>query len=211
MLGCDNPFEREDLYGLWELKEVNVDALDRTFQPTLLMIKPNWTYSVSMVSGDFSGIYQLSRNQVRFDAAAHPWFTTSWHIEYFPDHIKLRGTEYGYRGTMLRLEKLEKVPDYHSFEEKVLGAWELYKVRTKDSTSLLSNTTFSIGEEGAYSIVQGDVVLDRGPAIVNTRHHKIVFVRDSLQWDVWFYGREMRLENEKIGTQYSLRKFETTE
>ena len=206
LFGCDNHFEREDIHGLWELKDVNVDALNRTFQPTLLHIRPNLTYSVSMVSGDFSGIYQLRRSKLSFDAARHPWFRTSWRIEYFPDHIKLRGVDYPYRGTTLRLEKIEEVPDYRSFEEKVLGEWELYKMRTNEDTERLENTKFSINSAGRYAIADDERVLDQGHAIINTRHHKIVFVKDSIQWDVWFYGREMRLENDKLGIQYSLRK-----
>ncbi len=206
--GCDNSFERSDIMGLWELKQVTVDALDRPVKPTLLQIKPNSTFSVSMVSGDFSGIYQLRGRRLNFDASDHKWFRTSWTIDYYPDYILLQGTEWGYRGTILRLEKITEVPDYRSFEEKVLGDWQLYKIRTKGEVEAFEETTFTIDESGRYAITQEGATLDEGQAIINTRHHKIVFVRDSIQWDAWFYGRELRLENKQMDIQYSLRKYD---
>jgi hypothetical protein len=49
-------------------------------------------------------------------------------------------------------------------------------------------------------------LLEKGRVIINARHRKLIFEHDQTQWAMWFYGDELRLTNEQMGLQYSLRR-----
>jgi hypothetical protein len=51
--------------------------------------------------------------------------------------------------------------------------------------------------------------MTEGKVIINTRHRKMIFEQDSIIWNAWFYGNELRIINPITRIEYSLRKKNT--
>lgn len=205
---CNSLSSKEEILGLWRLEEVEIDAVKRPVRPTIIEINANNSFAVSRTSGDLIGVYRLKDNTLRMRSPDEKWFNTRWSLRYFKtfNFLDLQGIEEGFTGTKLRLKKIEKVPDFEEFEEQVVGKWQLYKIRQKEKIQKLSDTWFQIDTDGNYDIVSTEGIQEEGKAYINTRHQKIVFENDSIQWNAWFYGEELRLNNTRLGIQYSLRR-----
>ena len=111
----------KELAGLWELEHLEVDAVPRSANPTFLEINTNSSFAVSRVSGDQVGMYHFDSPLIRFRSEDRSWFNSQWKIKYFKEFIILRGVEEGYRGTQLRFKRIEAIPDFAEFEERVEG------------------------------------------------------------------------------------------
>lgn len=205
ILGCKS-ITSEDLAGLWQLEMINIDGTDRPVAPVFMDIRKDNRFAVSQVSGDQIGFYSLSHQLLELKSRDKKWFNTSWSLRYFKDHIILHGKETPYRTTHLRFRRIDKIPTFEEFETSVIGKWKLYKIREGEKIKRLSNTWFNINENGQYVITQSENQLESGTVVINTRHRKIIFVQDEITWNAWFYGEELRLENDRIGIQYSLKK-----
>ncbi|WP_421894782.1 hypothetical protein [Marinoscillum sp.] len=196
---------RNELSGLWELEHLEVDAVPRSANPTFIEINANNSFAVSRVSGDQVGMYHFDAPVIKFRSEDRSWFNTRWKIKYFREFIILRGLEDGYRGTQLRFKRIEVIPDFAEFEERVVGKWHLYKIRKNGDVEKVS-ASFQLDREGNYSMEDQNGLLERGRVVINTRHRKLIFEHDQTQWEIWFYGDELRLTNELMGLQYSLRR-----
>lgn len=205
LFGC-NSLEPADIAGLWTLKAINVDGWERHVSPVFVDFKEGNSFAVSKVGGDFVGLYGLRASRIRFSSVEGNWFNASWKVTYFKDYMVWEGIDDGYRVTTLRFERISALPDFGEFEEKVLGQWDLYKIRKKDTVIRVSYTKLTFTRDGYYSIEDKSGMLEEGRAVINTRHRKVVFEKDNVLWDAWFYGDELRLNNGERDMQYSLRK-----
>lgn len=205
LLGC-TPRIGEDLEGLWELEEANVDALIKNPVPTFLQINGQNVFAVSRPTGDMIGFYSIKSDKIRLKSQDNRWFNTSWRVLLFKDNLILRGLELGYRGTKLRFRRIKSVPDFQEFEDSLIGRWNLYKIKKAGEIERPVDTWFNIDNEGSYSISSNGLPVESGGAIINTRHRKIIFEHYSMAWDAWFYGRELRLSNKNLDIQYSLKR-----
>ncbi|MEP5611911.1 MAG: hypothetical protein ABJP45_06660 [Cyclobacteriaceae bacterium] len=206
LLGGCQPALDEELEGIWSLQEVNVDGLDKMFNPTFIEIQSRNRFAVSQTSGDLVGMYRLSSRNLFLRSDDQKWFNTNWELRRLPNGIGFFGLEYGYRTTELRFRKIKEIPDFQTFENSIVGKWEIYKIRTASSVQDLTDTWFTLDNNKNYSITSGDTLLEKGSAIVDTRHRKIIFENDETSWKAWFYGKELRLDNEKLDIQYRLKK-----
>jgi len=204
-LGCQ-PAMDEELKGIWSLQEVNVDGLDKLFNPTFMEIQSGNRFAVSKTSGDLVGIYKLNSRNLVLSSEDQKWFNTNWELRRLPNGVGFFGLEYGYRTTELRFRKIKVIPDFQMFETSLVGKWEIYKIRIEGSVQDLTDTWFILGNNKNYSITAGDTLLEKGSAVVDTRHRKIIFENDETSWKAWFYGKELRLDNEKLDIQYRLKK-----
>ena len=196
---------RNELAGLWELEHLEVDAVPRPVQPIFLEVNTNGSFAISRVSGDQVGMYRFDAPVIKFRSEDRSWFNTSWKIKYFTEFIILRGVEEGYRGTLLRFRRIEAIPDFAEFEARVVGKWHLYKIRKKGEVEKVS-ASFELDRDGKYRMEDQEGLLEKGRVVINTRHRKLIFEHDQTQWEIWFYGDELRLTNEQMGLQYSLRR-----
>ncbi len=204
-ISCQS-LKESDLNGIWSLNHVNVDGLDRIFDPTFIEIQPHNRFALSTTSGDLVGLYKLNDEELTMRSNDARWFNTSWKVKKLPNTLMLSGLEVGFRTTHLKFVKIEAIPDFQSFENKIVGKWKIYKVRRKGKVEKLTNTWFSLDKHNNYSIIDGDSIMEEGKATVDTRHRKIIFDNEEISWDAWFYANELRLDNEKLNMQYSLRK-----
>lgn len=195
----------KELAGLWELEHLEVDAVPRSANPTFMEINANSSFAVSRVSGDQVGMYHFDSPLIRFRSEDRSWFNTQWKIKYFKEFIILRGVEEGYRGTQLRFKRIETIPDFAEFEERVVGRWHMYKIRKNGEVEKVS-ASFTLERNGNYRMEDQNGLLEKGRVIINARHRKLIFEHDQTQWAMWFYGDELRLTNEQMGLQYSLRR-----
>lgn len=203
--GCRN-YTNDEIAGLWQLEVVEIDALEKPVSPTFMEIKPNRSFAVSRVTGDLAGVYRLENKKLRLFSEDQQWFNNTWKLYHFEDLLELRGRDEKGRNARLRFTKIEKMPDFQEFEDKLLGKWQLYKIRKDRRVEALVNTWFSIERNGHYSISSEQIVLEEGVADINARHRKLFFENDNTEWLIWFYGQELRLTNELSGVEYSLRK-----
>ena len=207
-IGCSS-YTEDDIVGLWQLEDVEIDAMKRPVDLTFLEVKPNRIFAVSRVDGDLAGVYRLEEDRLRLFSADRRWFNNSWSMYRFKEHLDLKGRDEHDRYARLRFRKISRVPDFEEFANRVIGKWQLYKVRnSSDVIERLPDTWFQIDDEGNYSIVNAGVLEDSGTATIDTRHRKIIFANSQKEWSAWFYGNELRLSNAKSGIEYSLRKKE---
>lgn len=207
LTGCSS-YTSEDVEGLWQLEVVEIDAMKKPVSPTFIEFNPNRSFAVSRETGDLAGVYRLNSQQLSLYSQDQKWFNTTWSLYRHKDFLDLKGRDEKNRYARLRFRKIDKIPDFKEFENKILGKWQLYKMRKAGGIENLTNTWFRIDEEGNYIIEDANGPKEEGRAFINTRHKKIVFEKDSIQWAAWFYGKELRLNNEKLGVEYSLRRRE---
>jgi len=210
-----SPSHEEPLEGLWELESVMIDAMEKPMVPTFIEIKDNSSFALSRTSGDIVGVYKLNDKNVRFvshDKQLYPhrstsWFNTEWSVYYHNGHMELRGVAADHKYTKLHWKRIDQIPDFQEFEDNIVGKWELYKIRKNNEVIAQSNLSFYIDANGNYALEDPSGKFhEKGRAVIDTRHKKITFESDQTLWNVWLYGRELRLDNEKLGIQYSLRR-----
>ena len=206
LLAACSSYTRQDIEGLWQLEEVEIDAMRKAVSPTFIEINPNRSFAVSRETGDLAGVYRLSSKQLSFYSQDQSWFNTTWRLYKYKDFLDLKGRDEKNRYARLRFRKIDKIPDFQEFENKILGKWQLYKIKKASEIQNLTDTWFIIDSDGNYLIEDTSGPREEGRAFINTRHKKIVFEKDSVQWAAWFYGKELRLNNDKLGVEYSLRK-----
>lgn len=208
LAGCKS-YTEEDIVGLWQLEEVEIDAMRQPVSRTFFEVKPNRIFAVSRVGGDLAGVYRLEQDRLRLFSTDLSWFNNSWSMYRFKEHLDLKGRDEHSRYARLRFRKIDRVPTFEEFADRVTGKWQLYKVRSSnDVVERLTDTWFQIDDEGNYSITSAGLLQDQGTAVIDTRHKKIVFADNQKEWSAWFYGNELRLSNAKSGIEYSLRKRE---
>lgn len=195
----------KDLTGLWELEELKVDEYKRKHTPTFLEFHTNKSFAASMTSGDLAGIYRLNDEIIDFESIDSKWFNGRWTINYWGSHLFLKGKGVDQRNTKLKFKRIDVVPSFEEFENKMVGRWQLYKRQT-DVVELVHDTWFNIDNKGNYTILKGETAVQKGKALIDTRHRQVFFQYDQTKWRAWFFGPELRLSNDEIGIKYRLRK-----
>jgi hypothetical protein len=203
VLGCSD-ITVNDIEGLWQLEEVEVDKMPMSSGNTFLEISDNNSFAVSRTSGDLSGIYFIKNDRIRMNSQDKQWFNRDWIVDRYQQYLILSAI--GPRKTHLKFKKVREIPRFEEFESAIIGKWNLYKIRSGEGIEKLSNTWFDIDSSGEYVISNAEGVLTNGKVVINTRHRKMIFEPDSTIWNAWFYGSELRIDNPKIDIQYSLRK-----
>jgi len=204
-LGCNRHIENE-VIGLWELDEAKRDGDGIDFQSTFIKFNANGSFAVSRRSKDLAGTYTFSSKEIKLLSNDEDWYNNTWTYSVLKEFIFLQGKDNIGRNLKLRLKKIDQIPDFQEFENKVIGQWKLYKIRNGGSIEKPLNTLFEINKRGKYVITKGDTILEKGNAIINTRHKKIIFESGDMIWDAWFYGDELRINNTKLKIEFSLRK-----
>lgn len=202
--GCT--YKQSDIIGLWQLVRVERDGFVKNGGNTYVEIRSNSSFAVSRTSGDIVGVYKLKGNRLELHSHDNTWFNTNWELSSANNILEWHGLEIGYGNVFLKFEKVDEISDFSDYRNAVIGRWQLYKTRTKGEITHNSDTYFIIGDDDSYQIISKDKIMEAGRAIINPRHQKIIFENDQISWNAWFYGKELRLENKKIGLQYSLRK-----
>ncbi|WP_422362038.1 hypothetical protein [Reichenbachiella sp.] len=206
VLSCQS-LQKEDLVGLWELERALMDKNPVSDESTYLQIHPNGSYAVSRTSGDLSGVYVLGETKIHFQGAdPKSWFNSDWKAKRVEDHLLLAGRDEINRRIELKFVQVDEIPSFGEFEERVIGKWEMFLMMKDGIPEKMPKTFMTIDEKGNYTISDTTGVMDYGKTAINTRHHKVIFERDETLWDVWFWGRELRLQNKEMGIQYHLRK-----
>jgi hypothetical protein len=205
LFGCTTNVKNK-LIGLWQLENVWRDKLAMDHQTTFIKIDKNGSFALSRTSGGLSGTYTYSSKKINLTSEDKDWFNTSWAYIFSKDQVFLQGKDRLGRNLKLEFNKIYQIPDFQEFENKVIGQWKLYKIRNRGHIEKPLNTLFEINENSKYVITKGDTILEKGNAIINTRHKKIIFESGDMIWDAWFYGEELRINNTKLKIEYSLRK-----
>ncbi|MFY0686806.1 MAG: hypothetical protein JXQ90_06555 [Cyclobacteriaceae bacterium] len=204
--GCKNEFTASDMEGLWTLESVNVDGYVKPVPDILLNFQSNNRLAIAQRSGDHLGFFGINDDYIKFQTDADGWFNTDWKIQYFGDHIDLKGRYMPFTVTRLRFRRTNHIPDFEEFANDMIGEWKMYKIRTSTSIEQVSNMRFIITSSDEYFIYNKSEIIENGRAIINPRHRKISFENDDTLWNAWFYGDELRLENKARDIQYSLRR-----
>ncbi|MEP2025695.1 MAG: hypothetical protein ABJH98_04125 [Reichenbachiella sp.] len=205
-IGCQ-PIQKEDLVGLWELKSALRDKMVMSDDATYLQIHSNGSYSISRTTGDMSGVYQLGKTKIHFQGAdPKGWFNSPWKAQRIKDHLLLAGRDEINRRLELKFVLVDQIPAFGEFEKQVVGKWEMFLMMKDGIPEKMPETFMTIDDSGNYMISDTTGVQDQGRSVINTRHHKVIFERDDTHWDVWFWGKELRLQNKEMGIQYHLKK-----
>lgn len=204
--GC-NSSSQDDLVGLWQLENVHFMHYERKFEQAILSINENGTFAVSEAERDFVGVYKVSQDTLKFFSREASWFNEKWKVKVKDGKMLLTGASNNQISTSLVFKSLERIPNLNTVEEKLIGSWDLYKVRGSGrSDKNLSNTLLHISEDGQYMIHDDLGLLEQGKMYINSRHHNIVFESNDVIWDVLLLDGELRLTNEQTGLQYCLRE-----
>ncbi|MEQ6118607.1 hypothetical protein [Reichenbachiella sp. MALMAid0571] len=202
-VGC-NTVDIKDIKGLWELREVKIDEMIKPNVSTFLEIRSNNSFAVSRTTGDFSGIFDLQSDKLMLHSDDKQWFNQAWEVICYRNYMILKAP--GLRKTNLKFKRIDTVPDFQEFEDSIIGNWELSEVRKKGKPKKVSDMWFNMEKDGIYSISGLDGVMEEGSYVVNTRHRKIIFEKDSMLWDVSFFGKRLRLNNDQLELQYTLKR-----
>ncbi|MAE87824.1 MAG: hypothetical protein CMB80_34130 [Flammeovirgaceae bacterium] len=195
------------LTGIYELRELNVDGLDKFTNPIFLEFKDDQTFALSLVNGDFLGFYSLNGSVLKLSSESGGRFNASWKITDYKDRLLLEGLDEGFTVTKMIFNKIAVVPSFEEFEAKILGEWQIYKTRNNGKMERVTDTYMTIGQS-AYAIRLKNDTIEQGLAVINTRHRRIIFENEDMKWKAWFYGDELRLTNPNNGFQYDLRKID---
>lgn len=205
-MACQS-IQQEDLVGLWELESALRDKMVVSDEATYLQIDPNGSYAVSRTTGDMSGVYQLGKTKIHFQGAdAKGWFNSDWKAQRVQDHLLLAGRDHINRRIELKFVLVDKIPPFSEFEKQVVGRWQMFLMMKNGIPEKMPETYMTIDDSGNYIISDTTGVQDQGQSVINTRHHKVIFERDDTHWDVWFWGKELRLQNKEMDIQYHLRR-----
>jgi len=206
VLSCQ-PLQKEDLVGLWELESALRDKMMVSDEATYLQIDPHGSYAVSRTTGDMSGVYQLGVSKIHFQGAdAKGWFNSDWKAKRVKDHLLLAGRDEINRRIELKFVLVDQIPTFDEFEKRVISKWEMFLMMKEGVPEKMPETFMTIDEAGNYIIIDEEGIMDQGKSAINTRHHKVIFERDDTLWDVWFWGRELRLQNKEMDVQYHLKR-----
>ncbi len=204
--GC-NTSNHDDLVGLWQLDNVHFMHLERKFEQAILSINENGTFAVSETEKDFVGVYKLNEDTLKFFSWEASWFNEEWKVKVNNGKMYLTGAGGSHTKTSLVFKSLEDIPNLNAVEEKLIGSWDLYKIRGNGrSDKNLSNTLLHISDDGQYIIHDELGLLEQGKMYINSRHKNIVFESNEIIWDVLIVDNELRLTDEKTGLQYCLRE-----
>ena len=207
--GCKTSV-KEDLVGLWQLDNVQFMHYERKFEQAILSINENETFAVSGAEKDFVGVYKVSQDTLKFFSRETSWFNEKWKVKFDDGKMLLTGANDNYISTSLVFKSLERIPNLNTVEEKLIGSWDLYKVRGNGrSDKNLPNTLLHISEDGQYMIHDDLGLLEQGKMYINSRHNNIVFESNDVIWDVLLLDGELRLTDEQTGLQYFLRENKT--
>lgn len=204
LLGCDS-VEEAYIEGLWELEEVVIDGMKRSIQPTIVELSSNNSFAVSRPSGDLVGIYNLEDNTLKMRSYEKGWFNEDWTLNLYDNNILFSGSDLWYSPTKLRFRKIGEFPDLRNIENQILGKWQLYKIKSESGLELVSNTSLTI-EDGHYLMATTEGIQEAGAISIDTQHRKIVFENEKETWRLWFFGKELRLNNDRLSLQYRLRR-----
>lgn len=213
---CQKSHTPSELQGLWELKVLEVDGVVRNHAPYFLQLHEDGSFALAKRSGDLRGFYHLKGDQIKFSSSDSKWFNRQWTLEMLQGTIRLKGRgDYGKRpfyvggpigvlNSRLTFTPVDQVPDFQAFEDAVVGKWELYRIRKNGDSEKLENTWMTL-ESGQYAL-SGPDHFESGEAVINTRYRKVFFEGQETAWDAWFFGEELRLSNQSLSIEYSLRK-----
>ncbi|WP_420579935.1 hypothetical protein [Reichenbachiella sp.] len=201
------PLQKRELVGLWQLEKALMDKNPVADESTYLRIDANGSYAVSRTTGDMSGVYQLGETKIHFQGTdSKGWFNSDWKAMRVEDHLLLAGRDEINRRIELKFIQVDQIPSFGEFEERVIGKWEMFLVMKNGIPEKMTETIMTIDEQGNYTISDASGIMDQGKTAINTRHHKVIFERDETLWDVWFWEKELRLQNKEMGIQYHLRR-----
>lgn len=204
LFACTNP-SKGDLIGLYELSRLNVDGRDRPNGPEYIAFRKDHTFALSQMNGDDLGFYSLHGNVLKLVCESGGRFNARWRLMLCDTYFTLDGLDEGYRVTHLTYRRINQVPHFTDFEQRVLGKWQIYKVRDQGQIKRVFHTVMNIGA-ARYEIIEHNTVMEVGSAIIDARHQRIVFENEQVTWRVWFYGEELRLTNDQKDLQYDLRR-----
>ena len=217
LLSCDSNISKSEVSGLWELEELKIDEKPENFIKQYLSIESDNTFSIASPKKDIVGLYAIKGNKLVLNSEDEKWYNASWKVHFYEDKMLLTGrgtypkpSGYGDKvhqlNTKLLFVKTESIPDNSEFVSQLIGKWELYKIRTENSIEKQYQTYFSIESDGKYSISKDGEDIGSGVIEIDARHKKILFQQEQKSWDAKFYGAELRLKNDEMGIQYSLRR-----
>lgn len=204
--GCQS-LKKDEVVGLWELEQALMDKMTVSRDATYLQISENGSYAVSRTSGDMSGIYQLGETKIHFQGAdTKGWFNSPWKAKRVNNHLLLAGRDKINRRIELKFVAVDQIPTFDEFEQRIVGNWEMFLMMKNGTPEKMPETFLTIDAAGNYVISDSSGVMDQGKSAINTRHHKVIFEKDNTHWDVWFWGKELRLQNKEMDIQYHLRR-----
>ena len=193
--------------GLWELIEVNDAEIIRAFRPTYVQFHSNSSFSVSRITGDLTGIYQLNGKKLYLKSTDERWFNTVWKSHRFQNKLSLKGIHDGFRPFTLTFQKIERFPSFDTFAERIDGTWELYKIKSQGEPLKTKDMKLTIRED-FFILTHRNEIVEESAIDLDARHQKIIFTDSEISWNVWFFGKELRLDNKELGLLYSLRRVE---
>lgn len=199
--------QEKEVIGLWQLDNVHFMHLERKFEQVILSIHENGTFAVSQAENDFVGLYKINGDTLEFISTDETWFNEPWSLGISNGKMFLEGIGKNLSETSLTFKQLDQIPDLNIIEEKLIGSWDLYKIRGNGrSDKNLSNTLLHISDDGQYIIYDELGLLEQGKMYINSRHRNIVFENNNIIWDVLLLNDELRLTDEQTGLQYCLRE-----
>ncbi|MEQ8336419.1 MAG: hypothetical protein RIA62_03690 [Cyclobacteriaceae bacterium] len=199
--------QEKEVIGLWQLDNVHFMHFERKFEQAILSIHENGTFAVSQAENDFVGLYKINGDTLEFISTDETWFNEPWSLGISNGKMFLEGIGKNLSETSLTFKQLDQIPDLNIIEEKLIGSWDLYKIRGNGrSDKNLSNTLLHISDDGQYIIYDELGLLEQGKMYINSRHRNIVFENNNIIWDVLLLNDELRLTDEQTGLQYCLRE-----
>lgn len=205
---CQEKSYPVDIAGLWELYKVKIDGIEKELGYDYLRLDSAGSFAVSQETGDFTGLYKIKGDVIYFNSEDDDWYDKRWEITQVDDHIILRGIERGMRTTILHFKRSEQIADLSSFEKAVVGKWHLYQIREINGLIQSVDMDLHFKDNQQYQLFAKGQFLEEGTISINNRHKQIAFVDEGTLWKADFFGKELRLKNEKKAMLYCLKRVE---
>lgn len=219
LFNCSQTDKKNPIIGLWALEEVKIDKYKEQPKSLFIQFTKDGTLAVAKASGDLSGLYKAGSDQLVISTVKENVYNQKWVLFCHGDILMLKGRtnysdfaihkrygNFGPLNTELKFKRITKIPDYQEIEDRLMGTWDLYKVRKQHEIKKLDGTTFEINSNGSYIMRSIDGTEEQGMMTINTRYRKVYFEKEKTVWDIDFFGQELRLSQPMLNLEYSLRR-----
>lgn len=200
------PSHTNDLTGLWQLEHVYVDMIPKYTPIIILSFHADGTLAVSDKNGDQLGFFHVASQSIHFEGFETGWFGSGWDLSVLKERFMLSGKGVSGLNTVLTFKKIDTFPSFQAFEEQILGKWELYKMKSATAVQPVSSTILSLRRDQHYEVTDQGTVVENGTFTIDARHQKLRFHEVNRTWNVWFFGKELRMEDPSQNILYRLRK-----
>lgn len=195
---CQDPPQKTDYFGNWELYKVVIDGLQKDINDSCVLVLDSTQFVVVRESRDLIGSWQLQPRfadlQVKLSSGEEGWFNSGWSMRFAIDTLVLSGLQMPHKTTHLYFQKRATVPRYSAgFKEGMKGRW--YLTRLKPSVKPIPPFLIEFGKD-SLSIFLSGLLKDKVPVQLDERHRQVRLSNGDV-WVLKLVNDQLWLKNEE--------------